>query len=194
MMESGKIYILLWLWGFLDPRVQGDTPSHIDGTELRMGYGVWFRRMYQVRNSNSAWKHVYILPKLRMPDLTWNINMTVCEEGQTNTKKALQYICQEFNHILRNHINERIKVSRRFDKLLSQTNNMLPDELDTEGRDRRSPFDFIGAGASWLFGLSREQQVLDVLNKVNSLSDIVQQKSAKTDAIQEETLDIKYNK
>ena len=168
----------------------GHKPVTAPGVVSRIGYGVWFREVSRMRNSNAAWQHVFIVPKLRVPDLYWTGNFTVCPSGQSSSLILATAACKEYTEILLHHKEERYKIISRIQGWITQADGMLPDRSAEGNRKPRSPFNVVGTAASWLFGLATEQQILDLVNKVKFISGMVQGESTSTNRFKEQTLSV----
>ena len=171
-------------------RGREQTRPYIPNVELRLGYGVWFKKLYRIRNANSAWKHVFVVPKFRIPDLDWNNTVSVCANGSTNTLRTVNAACQEYNRILGHHNAERMKVLNRIDSLAREIDGMLPTQFDDSDRNARAPFEFVGTAASWLFGIGTESQIAAMMDKVKILSSTVKHNAEKSRRFEKRALSV----
>lgn len=115
--------------------------------------GVFVRRRDEVRRVSAVWQLVVVATPPTRPAVrgwTEGIRKAMHHPNETGWWRELEIDHWEHRMV---ELNNRVE----------QRNNAMR----APSRIRRSPFDFIGAGASWLFGLTTRDQLTEVARAVS---------------------------
>ena len=183
--------------------VLSQTEAKVDSlhTQLsRPNYGVFFLSQGIFDNSNSVWYHDFKID--RMQPVPPPPKIVICDLDYLRTNATLhvhvlvQQMCNMYDGLIQISAKQTITLYKEINSNINSINVLLlqsaaaQDDILTESnfRNKRSPFDFVGSALSSLFGTVTQDQLHEFHERVTILDQKIDSNTFQHNALKKELL------